>query len=236
MIIKNKLCAVKTVCHLDQTIYTSFCKVSANIVTYPIETLRLLKQTNRLDITKALQVSCVPKLYAGLNVFLPYNIVNNIVHNGCYFTILNSFVRASVAQDLAIFSSCVLSCILTLFYKIPMTTILKNIAIGRSVNASDLSKSWKQNGPIILLEEIPDVLLRYYLKHMMSIWFPLWNPHFITFVIGFLTALILTPIDMKKIQVVCCTNVYFSPMLVWLKFLSSLLNTIIFCQLLNIAF
>lgn len=230
-------CGVKPVCHLDHTIYTSVCKVAANIITYPIETLKLLKQTNKLlSIRKALRLSYIPKLYTGINVFLPYNIVNNVMYNGCYFTILNCLFGASIAHDVAIFLSCIISCILTSIYKIPMTTLIKNVTIGRSVKLRELITSWKRNGVIILLEEIPDVLLRYYMKHMMNVWFPLLNPHFITFIIGFLTAVVLTPIDMKKIKIVCCTDVYFSPSLVWLKFLSCLLNTLIFCQLLNVTF
>ena len=157
MLIKNQRFAiVRCSSSVDASIYSCVCKVTANIITYPIETYRLLKQTKQMEMVRPLNIQ---KLYAGINVFLPYNITNNIINSTCYFVCLDNLARCIIKEHAILLASIVTSFI-TCIYKAHLLSFIKKISINNT--STSQTSTFIKKFTILLAEEIPEAVLKFY--------------------------------------------------------------------------
>lgn len=234
MIIRKS--AIKSVqCHgllggVDPALCACVAKVVANTVTYPIDTIKLLKQTQTQPVSWS-KVANIPTLYKGYNVFLPYNISNNVISHYLYFNTCkvaqNIFHDATHVIIAASFVSSVVTCV----YKVPMLFLVRNSNIGRTVTLDDFFKNKDTCIKSFLVqaaEDFPETVVKFYLNHFLQKTFIDITNFQRALVIGVIMAILLAPFDTLKTNLLCRAKTLTSNFVVFMRILSTVTNNFVF--------
>lgn len=213
----------------DHTVCAHMSKTLANVLTYPIETVRLwslcppnLKTHPQTNLHTNAHTSTIRSLYTGFSTYLPYCIFNNIATYQVFQSMLPICGNLYVAS--------LLTCFLISCYKVPYNYFLKNRVIGNNASLKTFCSNMfgLRAMAASLSEEVPDLILKLTLKENILSIFPLLQPFHASIVVALTTSAIMCPIEFLKTRIMCGKMLVLTRQSIVLKLLISVLNMLIF--------
>lgn len=190
--------------HLDSlALATSTSKVISYILTYPLESLKLISMSEQ----KEKQCITFQTLYKGFMSYIPFCVFTNVVTFHVFF-LIKSAILTMIQNDIAsnIIASIATS-IITSCYKIPYSFYLKNKVL-KVPNASfqQLYESSRYTKAFVttIAEDIPDLCIRTLCVSSMTS-----NSEKLTFTV--ISSVMTSPIEVWKSRFLC------APLLIKMK-------------------
>lgn len=201
----------------DHTLCAHVSKTLANVMTYPIETLRMWSLCPSNGHSHSLG-----SLYTGFLTYLPYCIFNNIATYHTFQTL------SPICGNLYITS--LLTCFLISCYKVPYNYFLKNKVIGSDASLKTFfaSSFALRAMAASLSEEVPDLILKLTLKENVLNIFPFLHSFHASMVVAMATSLVMCPIEFFKTRILCGKMLVFTKQSVALKLLITIINMMVF--------
>lgn len=225
----------------DTAWMATFSKIVSNTVTYPLETCKMLLQT-----MQAIPWHRPHILFAGYHQFILYNICHSSIYYALFYNALHVFHQC-------IWTSTLVTALITSLYKVPITYYLRNTAVLTASNASTVetektkkklptlswstlheSLCWKRY-VVVVCEDIPDTVIKFSLNAFLKT-LPWISPVHIPLWVGICTSILLMPIDHLKTTLFCQMHLAVAKnVMAGLRFrlFASVLNTTLFTGCLN---
>lgn len=186
---------------LDDTVITVVGKVMANTISYPVESIRMW------IISKAPIKWTIANLFSGYHIYLPYTTMNNLITFFVFYSIekLLGLYIPNITKDITLLATSTITCLLTSLYKVPVTYTLKRVVIKNKVSMSDLVNPYYMMSAYraVICEDVPELFIKFYLRNYMALHHASMNSFWKALVIGFITTVILTPLEIYKTRVIC---------------------------------
>lgn len=220
----------------DTAWMATLSKIVSNTIIYPLETCKMLLQTMQEIPWHRPHV-----LFAGYSQFILYNICHSSIYYSIFYNTFNAFQQC-------IWTSSLITALITSLYKVPITYYLRNTAVLAASSSSTSKKKlptlswstlqeslcWKRY-VVLVCEDIPDTVIKFSLNAFLktlpwisSAHIPLW--------VGICTSLLLMPIDHLKTTLFCQMHLAVTKnVMAGLRFrlFASVLNTTLFTGCLN---
>lgn len=206
---------------LDEALCASSSKIIANIVTYPVETVRLSSLCQN-PIRH-------PNRFIGIQNYIPYCIFNNIVTYKSLYTCIG--FQCSIHADINLLLASICTAILTSFYKIPCGYMLKNRIIGEPINFKILYHPVLYSRAFVasLSEDVPEMFLKLFLNNLVTSCFPNINNYVSSMFAALITSIAITPMEFWKTSILCSSKAMsLSPMSIFIRIMINLTNMFIF--------
>jgi hypothetical protein len=217
---------------LNEAMLAAASKVIANTLCYPIESIRLWNISN----TKV-QLS-IPNLMLGYNIYLPYCIINNVITFNIFYN-FNNFLCTCLpllSLEHRMFMVSCMTCIVCTVYKVPTSyyikqTVMNKIPCFKIFNDFQyIRKSYMA----VLLEDIPELFIKFYLNEYLIMNFSLMNPLIKSSIISIISTIIMTPIEFFKTSIICHNiKLDLTKFSILTRISSAVLNTFLFFIILD---
>lgn len=222
-------------CFLEPAVSATVSKIVSNTITYPIESVRLISMIPRSkrDTDPSLKYT-LRNLYRGYPGYLPYSVMNYVITYQAMFVCME-FFKATAMYEVCLLASSVCTCLLTSLYKVPCMYFFKNKVVNQVICFRTLlsSSMFRKAYGILLLEDIPEMCIKFYLNHFMHTVFPGLSELCQALFIGMIATLLLTPIDIVKNTVFCNLPQPKSVGTTVIRVSCSIINTTLFFFLFN---
>jgi hypothetical protein len=246
MIIRKTTCCIArkpSRCHkvvrcgmgLDPALCACVAKVVANSMTYPIDTIKLLSQTNQQPLRWE-SIFNRTTLYKGYNMFLPYNVSNNVINHYTYFNVYKSIDTVFQNTAHTILFSSLISSLITCVYKVPMLFLVRNKNIGQTVSLAEFFQNKRKCAHTFLIqvaEDVPETLMRFYMNHTLQRMCPELHHFARALIIGVFMAVLLAPLDTLKTNLLCRAHSKLSSFVIAMRMTSTVLNNFLFFVIFN---
>lgn len=225
----------RPVCFLEPAMSATLSKIVSNTLTYPIESVRLIsmvpKDQREKDPSLRLHVG---NLYRGYPQYLPYSVFNYVVTYQVMFFFMNMF-HTITRYEFTLATASVFTCLVTAMYKVPCMYFFKNKVINQTICTRTLftRKFFGKAYGILLLEDIPEMIIKFYLNHFLHSFFPNVHDLLQALMIGTISTMLLTPIDILKNTVLCNLPRPQNPTVIYMRVVCSIMNTTLFFLLFN---
>ena len=211
---QSRTCALRVVALYDHAFCAHASKTIANIVTYPMESVRLWTLCNEQHTRRS--------VFAGFKTYLPYCVFNNFATYQVFHHMLPMCANVVVAS--------IMTCIVISCYKVPFNFFLKNKVVGDCV---DMKTFFTNNFYIraffaSLSEDIPDLLLKLALKDLVVKTIPSIQTQVASLIAAIFASVSLCPIELFKTSLLCGRPLILSPKSVFLKILIGTVNMFVF--------
>lgn len=171
-------------------------KLISNCVCYPIESCKILSQTQQ-----PIPVHAPLLLYNGYPCFVVYNLFHSWMYYRIFFGCLD-WAALCWNADASLRFACGMTSMVTAIYKLPFNFYLRNRAAQKTVDWDNLRRDSFKLYSVMVLEDAPDTFLKFCLNQQLRQ--IAWMTDFhISAVIGVVTAMCLTPLDFVKTRLLC---------------------------------
>ena len=135
---------------------TSASKITSYMLTYPLESLKLISMSEEKRNLK------VHDLYKGFVSYIPFCVFTNVVTFNTFFFV-KSHLATLVNHDLALYvMASIMTSVITSIYKIPYTYYLKSSVLKAPISFHQLYEPsrYKRTMKATLAEDIPDLCIK----------------------------------------------------------------------------
>ena len=231
---------IKPRCTITEDIlFSSASKFISSTVCYPIESIRMLLLSSSLESTCNIQtpLETMKKLYSGYRYFVPYNIFHSVsTYIILYYSL--SLINGPLAYSQSLLIASSITCLLTSFYKVPCTYIIRRKLVTDHVCIKHLMDFQYFSKAILamLLEDIPDIYIKFYLNHILKQTLSgIMPPVYISILVGLFACILLTPFEFIKTKVIYYDmNIVQNKFAIYIRVLNSISNTAMFFSIIEI--
>lgn len=211
--------------HCDATVASSVSKIITHLITYPVESMKLISSCTNCTNLPSKKLTAPSALYNGFRTYIPFCIFTNITTFNVFYA-LKSQLLLHFTETIASIFACILTTCLTNIYKIPYTYFLKNKIINQSTDLSDfvtLYKTKRYHKVFVanVVEDAPDLFLKMLCANTG-------HPLMVTII----SSLIMVPLEIWKYNILCHpTRLSISSMYIFLSVLNSVLRMGLFVSM-----
>lgn len=229
-----RLRRVQVKCVLEPALSATISKIFSNTTTYPIESYRLIKLVplEKRQSDPKLQLT-FSNLYRGYNLYLPYSVANYTITYNIMFNMMKS-LEVLFSFELALMCASAATSIITAIYKVPSMYYLKNSVMNQCVSVKKLRGIFPRAYSVLMLEDIPEHFIKFYINHVIHAFFPYFNEFWCAIIISLLCTIIFTPVDILKNMVLCNVPFGISRVQMVLRISCTFANTFLFMFIFNI--
>lgn len=173
---------------IDIALCTSTSKIASYLITYPLESLKLISTSPTKERTTP------ARLYRGFLSYIPFCVFTNVATFHTFYFVKTLLVQYPLETYMCFILTSVITSLITSIYKIPYSFFLKNRIINNKVSFNGLYnlQTYPKAFAATMVEDVPDLCIKTLCVDMHA-----------PILLATLTGLMMAPIELWKTRVLC---------------------------------